>query len=94
MIMVRSHTRDPGFGLLHNNAFLDMLEGTSVDMQQQHNVDMDPGNMAGVRAAANPQQQGLERTMTAPHFNFKLPEFWPHTSAMWFAQAAFQRTMT
>ena len=69
---------DPRRGFLPSNPFLDLLD----PQQRQDPVDM-------ALFGGGPFQQ--RQVQATPHrFNFKLPEFWPHAPAMWFAHAQFR----
>ncbi len=70
------YSGDPRRIFLPSNPFLDLL---GEDAQQQNLIDMDQN----IRQAVQPEVRAVSR------YNFKLPEFWPHAPAMWFARAQF-----
>ncbi len=80
--MSYGNTGDPTQFFLPTNPFLALVE-------EGHNLmDVDPDAAAAEREARNPFQQA--QPAVTPRFNFKLPEFWPHAPAMWFARAQFR----
>ncbi len=72
--MASSNTGDPRSRFLPTNLFLEMLE-EGINL-----LDMNENAAPAARDAPT----------TVPRFNFKLPEFWPHAPAMWFARAQFR----
>ena len=70
---------DPRRRFLQTIPFLALVEDGNnlMDMDQE-------------AAAAAVQGPILRVEGAPPRFNFKLPEFWPHALAMWFAWAQFR----
>ena len=84
--MANRYIGDPGFGLNENNPFLEMLR--NVD----NNIQPDPFNFNPYINEFVPRQQQFQQQgrTGSQKFSFKLPEFWPHAPAMWFARAEFR----